>query len=251
MGCLPPKEYLASTVMNFLIILLNVSAHTQTHGNNEKITAFIGFLDLCDGRYDTPEHRLFHDLDTVSKDDIHQPTILQRWRKATKWRELALVAKQMAHWQDDALSHFVLEDDPLLHVSEEDDPDNWHVEIFWSIDSGSVKGFPKIMDVVEVNQEQSLVNDSLRAELARCKQEMVSLERNKVKHDLDQTIIQHNKRNAELEEENVLLKSKLSQNIESINSLKNESKKVVSDLEDKYLEEILDLYMSLLVREPL
>ncbi|GJV79921.1 hypothetical protein Tco_1515791 [Tanacetum coccineum] len=78
---------------------------------------------------------------------------------------------------------------------------------------------------LKVNQEQSLVNDSLRAELARCKQEMVSLERNKVKHDLDQTIIQRNKRNAELEEENVLLKSKLSQNVESINSLKNESKK--------------------------
>ncbi|GJZ04942.1 hypothetical protein Tco_0538217 [Tanacetum coccineum] len=46
----------------------------------------------------------------------------------------------------------------------------------------------------EVNQEQSLVNDSLRAELARCKQEMVSLERNKVKHDLDQTIIQRKPR---------------------------------------------------------
>ncbi|GJZ94531.1 TRAF-type zinc finger domain-containing protein 1-like protein [Tanacetum coccineum] len=94
---------------------------------------------------------------------------------------------------------------------------------------------------LKVNQEQSLVNDSLRAELARCKQEMVSLERNKVKHDLDQTIIQRNKRNAELEEENVLLKSKLSQNVVSINSLKNESKKVVSEnkaLKDKYLEEI-------------
>ncbi|GJW70322.1 retrovirus-related pol polyprotein from transposon TNT 1-94 [Tanacetum coccineum] len=97
---------------------------------------------------------------------------------------------------------------------------------------------------LKVNQEQCLVNDSLRAELARCKQEMVSLERNKVKHDLDQTIVQRNKRNAELEEENVLLKSKLSQNVESINSLKNESKKVVSEkkvLEDKYLEEIVCL----------
>ncbi|GJR75646.1 retrovirus-related pol polyprotein from transposon TNT 1-94 [Tanacetum coccineum] len=78
---------------------------------------------------------------------------------------------------------------------------------------------------LKVNQEQCLVNDSLRAELARCKQEMVSLERNKVKHDLDQTIVQRNKRNVELEEENVLLKLKLSQNVESINSLKNESKK--------------------------
>ncbi|GJS84081.1 copia protein [Tanacetum coccineum] len=81
---------------------------------------------------------------------------------------------------------------------------------------------------LKVNQEQSLVNDPLRAELARCKQEMVSLKCNKVKHDLDQAIIQRNKRNAELEEENVLLKSKLSQNVASINSLKNESKKVVS-----------------------
>ncbi|GJS57819.1 hypothetical protein Tco_0652603 [Tanacetum coccineum] len=70
-------------------------------------------------------------------------------------------------------------------------------------------------------RDQSSVNDSLRAELARCKQEMVSLERNKVKHDLDQTIIERNEQNAELEEENVLLKSKLSQNVESINSLKN------------------------------
>ncbi|GKD04504.1 hypothetical protein Tco_1179478, partial [Tanacetum coccineum] len=34
---------------------------------------------------------------------------------------------------------------------------------------------------LKVNQEQSLVNDSLRAELARCKHEIVSLERNKVK----------------------------------------------------------------------
>ncbi|GJX87147.1 hypothetical protein Tco_0339161 [Tanacetum coccineum] len=97
---------------------------------------------------------------------------------------------------------------------------------------------------LKVNQEQSLVNDSLRAELARCKQEMVSLERNKVKHDLDQTILQRNKRNTELEEENVLLKSKLSQNVMLINSLKNESKKVVSekkDLEERYLEEIVCL----------
>ncbi|GKC42577.1 integrase, catalytic region, zinc finger, CCHC-type containing protein [Tanacetum coccineum] len=80
---------------------------------------------------------------------------------------------------------------------------------------------------LKVNQEQCLVNDSLRAELARCKLEMVSLERNKVKHDLDQTIVQRNKRNAELEEENVLLKSKLSQNVESINSLKNEEKTTI------------------------
>ena len=47
---------------------------TQAHGNNRKITAFLGGLDLRDGRYDTPEHRLFCDLDTVFRDDYHNPT---------------------------------------------------------------------------------------------------------------------------------------------------------------------------------
>ncbi|CAI9265298.1 unnamed protein product [Lactuca saligna] len=177
-----------------------VLVDTQASGNNRKITAFIGGLDLCDGRYDTPQHRLFHDLDTVFKDDVHQPTypagikaprqpwhdlhckidgpaaydvllnFEQRWRKATKWREFAFIAKKMAQWQDDALikieriswiispkypvpengDHTIVpEDEPLLHVSKEDHPDNWHVQIFRSIDSGSLKGFPKTVDVCE------------------------------------------------------------------------------------------------------
>jgi len=51
-----------------------VIVDTQAAGNNRKITAFIGGLDLCDGRYDTPEHRLFRDLDTVFSGDFHNPT---------------------------------------------------------------------------------------------------------------------------------------------------------------------------------
>lgn len=47
---------------------------TPAGGNNRKLTAFIGGLDMCDGRYDTPEHRLFKDLNTVFKSDIHNPT---------------------------------------------------------------------------------------------------------------------------------------------------------------------------------
>lgn len=43
-------------------------------GNNRKITAFIGGLDMCDGRYDTPEHRLFKDVGSVFQNDIHNPT---------------------------------------------------------------------------------------------------------------------------------------------------------------------------------
>ncbi|XP_030950097.1 phospholipase D delta-like [Quercus lobata] len=154
---------------------------TQASGNNRKITAFIGGLDLCDGRYDTPEHRLFGDLDTVFKNDFHNPTfpscvngprqpwhdlhckiegpaaydILtnfeQRWRK-TKWRDFRL--KKVTKWHDDSLikidrlSWMVTpssgpDGDHNVRVSDEKDPENWHVQVFRSIDSGSVKGFPK------------------------------------------------------------------------------------------------------------
>ncbi|KAL2939721.1 Phospholipase D beta 1 [Bienertia sinuspersici] len=109
-----------------------VLVDTQAYGNNRKVTAFLGGIDLCDGRYDTPEHRLFRDLDTVFKDDFHNPTFAagtkaprqpwhdlhcridgpaaydvlinfeQRWRKATKFKEFGL-RKKMSRWHDDAL----------------------------------------------------------------------------------------------------------------------------------------------------
>lgn len=51
-----------------------VIVDTQASGNNRRISTFIGGLDLCDGRYDTPEHRLFRDLDSVFDGDFHNPT---------------------------------------------------------------------------------------------------------------------------------------------------------------------------------
>ncbi|KAL3514815.1 hypothetical protein ACH5RR_027532 [Cinchona calisaya] len=168
-----------------------VIVDTQAHGSNRKITAFIGGLDLCDGRYDTPQHRLYRDLDTVFMDDYHNPTFAagtkgprqpwhdlhckiegpaaydvltnfeQRWSKATKLSEFRRRFKKITHWQDDALlkieriswiispSSSVPNDDPSLLVSKEDDPENWHVQIFRSIDSGSVKGFPKTVKEAE------------------------------------------------------------------------------------------------------
>lgn len=173
-----------------------VIVDAQASGNNRKITAFIGGLDLCDGRYDTPEHRLFQDLDTVFQDDYHNPTFPagtmgprqpwhdlhckiegpaaydvltnfeQRWRKASKWSEFGRSFKRSTPWRDDSLikleriswingpSPSVLSDDPKLWVSKEDDPENWHVQVFRSIDSGSLKGFPKDVNRAE---KQNLV----------------------------------------------------------------------------------------------
>lgn len=176
-----------------------VLVDTQASGNNRKITAFLGGLDMCDGRYDTPEHRLFRDLDTVFQDDFHNPTFPagtkaprqpwhdlhsrvdgpaaydvllnfeQRWKKATKWTELSLRLKKASHWHDDAMIKIdriswilspsipkdgttsritiIPDDDPTLWVSREHNHENWHTQIFRSIDSGSVKGFPKTVDV--------------------------------------------------------------------------------------------------------
>uniref|UniRef100_A0A5B7C2A1 Phospholipase D n=1 Tax=Davidia involucrata TaxID=16924 RepID=A0A5B7C2A1_DAVIN len=173
-----------------------VIVDTQSYGNNRKITAFIGGLDLCDGRYDTPEHRLFRDLNTVFQDDYHNPTLPagtegprqpwhdlhckiegpaaydvltnfeQRWKKATKWSEFGRRFKRISHWHDDALikleriswilspSQSIPNDDPALWVSNEDDPENWHVQVFRSIDSGSLKGFPTDVHLAE---EKNLV----------------------------------------------------------------------------------------------
>ncbi|KAH9721670.1 phospholipase D gamma 1 [Citrus sinensis] len=41
-----------------------------------KIIAFVGGLDLCKGRYDTPAHPLFKTLETVHKDDYYNPSLL-------------------------------------------------------------------------------------------------------------------------------------------------------------------------------
>ncbi|PIN01376.1 Phospholipase D1 [Handroanthus impetiginosus] len=181
-----------------------VIVDTQDHGNNRKITAFIGGLDLRDGRYDTPEHRLFRDLHTVFGDDYYNPTFPpakkgprqpwhdlhckiegpaaydvltnfeQRWRKAAKWSEFGRRFKNISHWHDDALikieriswitspSSTIPNDDPSLWVSKEDDPENWHVQVFRSIDSGSLKGFPKNVHAVVEQKlafEKNLVVD--------------------------------------------------------------------------------------------
>ncbi|GAB4828390.1 hypothetical protein Ancab_035388 [Ancistrocladus abbreviatus] len=168
-----------------------VIVDTQASGNNRKITAFLGGLDLCDGRYDTPEHRLIRDLDTTFKDDYHNPTFVagiraprepwhdlhckiegpaaydvltnfeQRWRKARKWSQFGQRFKNIAHWHDDTLlklnriswilspSSSIPNDDPALWVCNENSPESWHVQVFRSIDSGSVKGFPKDIQLAE------------------------------------------------------------------------------------------------------
>ncbi|CAN1315248.1 Phospholipase D delta [Linum perenne] len=200
-NCVLSPRYASSVMLQVVGTLFThhqkcVIVDTQASGNNRKITAFLGGLDLCDGRYDTPEHRLYRDVDTVFDGDFHNPTLPvgakgprepwhdlhckiegpaaydvltnfeQRWKKAAKWSEFGRKFKTVSHWHDDSLLKLeriswilspkpsVSIDDPSLWVTEEKDPEKWHVQVFRSIDSGSLKGFPK--DVFQA-EAQNLV----------------------------------------------------------------------------------------------
>lgn len=138
------------------------------------IVAFVGGLDLCKGRYDTPEHSIFRTLQTVHKDDYHNPNFTgasagcprepwhdlhcridgpaaydiltnfeERWLKASKPRGL----NKLKASYDDALLKLeripdIIGMEDALSLSE-DGPETWHVQVFRSIDSNSVKGFPE------------------------------------------------------------------------------------------------------------
>ncbi|KOM44745.1 hypothetical protein LR48_Vigan06g005100 [Vigna angularis] len=142
--------------------------------NKRKIKAFIGGLDLCVGRYDTPDHSLFRTLQTTHKDDYHNPNFegpvtdcpRQPWHDLhsqvdgaaaydilTNFEERWLRALKMHRLRKMKSSH----DDSLLKIDRiadivgidnvpclnEENQETWHTQIFRSIDSNSVKGFPK------------------------------------------------------------------------------------------------------------
>ncbi|CAI9093905.1 OLC1v1029506C1 [Oldenlandia corymbosa var. corymbosa] len=139
-----------------------------------KIIAFIGGLDLTTGRYDTPQHPIFRTLQTVHKEDFHNPNYTgsttgcprepwhdlhsqidgpaaydiltnfeERWIKASKRHGLQ---KMKASYDDSLLKLDRIPD--ILGIEQvsalyEENPEGWHVQVFRSIDSSSVKGFPK------------------------------------------------------------------------------------------------------------
>ncbi|KAI3710915.1 hypothetical protein L2E82_40711 [Cichorium intybus] len=140
-----------------------------------RIMAFVGGLDLCGGRYDTPGHPIFSTLQTLHKDDYHQPNYTgpttgcprepwhdlhsriegpaaydllknfeERWLRASKPQGIRSKMKKSV---DDSLLQLDRIPDILgideAHCTNERDPEGWHVQVFRSIDSNSVKGFPK------------------------------------------------------------------------------------------------------------
>ncbi|CAL5187564.1 unnamed protein product [Lathyrus oleraceus] len=167
------KQQEAGTIYTHHQKTVIVDADAGQH--KRKIVAFIGGLDLCLGRYDTPEHSLFRTLQTTHKDDFYnhnfegsvtgcprQPwhdlhskiegpaaydiltNFEERWLRALKMTTLLKIKVS----NDDSLLKIdrisdIVGIDEAPYLDEHNQEETWHVQIFRSIDSNSVKGFPK------------------------------------------------------------------------------------------------------------
>ncbi|KVH93783.1 phospholipase D alpha 1-like isoform X1 [Cynara cardunculus var. scolymus] len=136
------------------------------NGNNEKrrIVSFIGGIDLCNGRYDTPFHSLFRTLDTVHHDDFHQPNFtnssVKKGGPREPWHDIHCKLEGPIAWDvlfnfeqrwlkqggkdllNDIrdLDHIIIPPSP---VKLPHDHEAWNVQLFRSIDGGAAFGFPE------------------------------------------------------------------------------------------------------------
>lgn len=135
------------------------------HGelNERTIVSFIGGIDLCDGRYDTPVHSIFRTLNTTHHNDFHQPNFagasIAKGGPREPWHDIHCRLEGPIAW--DVLSNFEQRwrkqggKDLLLQLSELDDistssspvilpedQEQWNVQLFRSIDGSSAFGFP-------------------------------------------------------------------------------------------------------------
>lgn len=68
-----------------------------------RLIAFIGGMDLCNGRYDTPRHSLFHTLNTVHSEDFYQGCIsgadIKKGgeQEAVRFRHMVEICGQSTH----------------------------------------------------------------------------------------------------------------------------------------------------------
>jgi phospholipase D1/2 len=136
-----------------------------------RIVSFIGGIDLCDGRYDTPEHPLFTTLNTVHHDDFHQPNFagasIKKGGPREPWHDIHCQLEGPVAW--DVLYNFEQRwkkqigekyiipkaklDEIVISPSSTDcavtssnDLETWNVQIFRSIDGGAARGFPENPD---------------------------------------------------------------------------------------------------------
>ncbi|XWS11804.1 hypothetical protein CRYUN_Cryun37aG0032200 [Craigia yunnanensis] len=145
-------------------IIVVDAAMPNANTQKRRIVSFVGGIDLCDGRYDTPFHSLFRTLDTAHHDDFHQPNFtdasITKGGPREPWHDIHSRLEGPIAW--DVLFNFEqrwrrqggkdvlvqlreLEDIiiPPSPVTFPDDHETWNVQLFRSIDGGAAFGFPE------------------------------------------------------------------------------------------------------------
>lgn len=133
------------------------------HAPMRMVTAYVGGLDLCDGRFDTPTHPLFVTLQSWHKEDFHMPTAKgvtaengprQPWHDIHMYVEgaVALDVKKNFddRWMRAAVGHrvphpYLLPSDfvsPEHHSVSAPSPQAWACQLVRSIDGESAVGLP-------------------------------------------------------------------------------------------------------------
>lgn len=151
-----------------LVVDVEVPGKTMAARRNDngrrkrRIVGFIGGIDLCDGRYDTQCHSLFRTLGTTHSNDFHQPNFpgasIQKGGPREPWHDIHCRLEGLVAW--DVLCNFeqrwrkqgggaelLLQPGYDLAPDKEpppmeDDGEAWSVQLFRSIDGGTVAGFP-------------------------------------------------------------------------------------------------------------
>ncbi|KAI8547503.1 hypothetical protein RHMOL_Rhmol07G0200900 [Rhododendron molle] len=130
-----------------------------------RIVCFVGGIDLCGGRYDTPYHSLFSTLNSIHEVDFHQPNFMgssiAKGGPREPWHDIHCKLEGPVAW--DVLYNFEqrwkkqVGDDFLFtfdelnriitrpsQVTSLEDPNTWNVQIFRSMDGGAASGFPSL-----------------------------------------------------------------------------------------------------------
>lgn len=150
---------------------VTVDAQVARGSNNDQrsIVSFIGGVDICGGRYDDENHTLFQNLDTYYLNDFYQGNFThanlhhggprEPWHDAhSKLEGLAardVLTNFQQRWAKQAPSEISklllpIEDmhETFPHPTTTPSTNSWNVQVFRSIDSMSVTGFPTDPTVV-------------------------------------------------------------------------------------------------------
>ncbi|CAA6666405.1 unnamed protein product [Spirodela intermedia] len=119
-----------------IVVVDSAMPRGATSSQQRRIVSFVGGIDLCDGRYDTPSHSLFRTLDGPHHDDFHQPNFtgasVAKGGPREPWHDIHSRLEGPIAW--DVLYNF---EQRWRKQGEKD------LLLFRSIDEGAAFGFPE------------------------------------------------------------------------------------------------------------